>query len=162
MAKLNSGFTLIELMIVIAIISMVAALGVANYQTSLKKARDAHRKTDLQQIRSALEIYRADIGSYPTGAAPAFLIHGCGSPCGAADCTFGNKWECGTPTSTYIEKLPQDPKNVNYRYSSTATTYTLEACLEHRDDPQSISIPGENGWTSAVCRSEKIYQVKNP
>jgi general secretion pathway protein G len=159
MAKVNRGFTLIELMIVMAIIGMVATLGIGSYQISLKRARDAQRKTDLQQIRSALEIYRTDINVYPSTGG-TYQIQGCGTPCGVSPCAWGNAWTCGG--STYMEKLPADPKSptVNYRYSSNGSTYTLEACLENKNDPQATS--PTLGWDTTTCPTSKVFQVKNP
>lgn len=155
--SLSKGFTLIELMIVMAIIGMVATLGIGSYQISLKRARDAQRKTDLQQIRSALEIYRADQQVYPSTAG-TYQIGGCGAGCTIA-CGWGAKWECGSPLSTYMDKLPTDPKGVNYRYSSSGSIYTLEACLENSNDPDGVA--PTLGW-GATCASNKVYQKKNP
>ena len=158
MAKVSRGFTLIELMIVMAIIGMVATLGIGSYQISLKRARDAQRKTDLQQIRSALEIYRADILNYPSTGG-TYQIRGCGGTCGTADCGWGATWTCGSPASAYMEKLPRDPRNVDYRYSSGGSTYTMEACLENANDPQGVT--PTLGWGTS-CASNKVFQVKNP
>ncbi|MDO8488076.1 MAG: prepilin-type N-terminal cleavage/methylation domain-containing protein [bacterium] len=65
-SRRKQGFTLIELLVVIAIIGILsAALLLANVQTNLKRARDGKRVTDLESIRSGLEIYRSENGSYP-------------------------------------------------------------------------------------------------
>ena len=58
--KNRRGFTLIELLVSISIISVLTAIGLANYAVSQKRARDARRQADLESVRSALEIYRAD------------------------------------------------------------------------------------------------------
>lgn len=76
------GLTLIELIIVIAIIGILAGLGFTNYVTSQKRARDGKRKADMEQIRSALEMCRADTGSYPSG--------GCGAT--TLDCGDGTSY----------------------------------------------------------------------
>lgn len=65
----NPGFTLIELLTVMTIIAVLAGLALVSFQGTRKTARDGKRKADLEQIRSALEMYRADnptIG-YPSG-----------------------------------------------------------------------------------------------
>ncbi len=106
MGKTNRGFTLVELLVVIAIIGMVATLGVGSYQTSLKRARDAQRKADLQQMRSALEMYRADNGVYPLTATWQGTCSGYGS-----HTTSGAAGYIPNLAPTYIEKLPTDVKN---------------------------------------------------
>ena len=63
--SLTKGFTLIELLVVIAIIAILISVGVVSYTRSLKLSRDARRKTDLEQIRQALETYRSELGAYP-------------------------------------------------------------------------------------------------
>ena len=60
------GFTLVELLIVIAIIGVLSALLMANFIGVRQRARDAQRKSDLRQMQSALELYRSDLGLYPT------------------------------------------------------------------------------------------------
>ena len=72
------GFTLIELVVVVAIIGILAGIGVASYGSANKKARDGKRKADIESIRSALEMYKADAvdGSYPSswsGLTPNYI-----------------------------------------------------------------------------------------
>lgn len=59
------GFTMIELLIVIAIIGILAVLGISMFSSATKRARDAVRKSDLESIRQALVLYRSDNGTYP-------------------------------------------------------------------------------------------------
>jgi prepilin-type N-terminal cleavage/methylation domain-containing protein len=59
------GFTLIELIIVIAIIGLLAVIVLVALNTAKAKSRDASRKTTVHQIESALELYYADNASYP-------------------------------------------------------------------------------------------------
>lgn len=63
--KKNFGFTLIELLVAMTIFSMMMAIALVSYQATRKSARDGKRKTDVEQIRSALEMYKADNGYYP-------------------------------------------------------------------------------------------------
>lgn len=106
----KNGFTLIELLIVIAIIAILLATGTTSFLTASKQSRDARRKTDLEQLRQALETYRSEVGTYP----PA----------------VGNSPTALAPE--YITILPTGPKTDTYYYApgSPATTYTLCATLE--------------------------------
>lgn len=63
--KHKQAFSLIELMVVISIIAVLAAMGVANFATAIKKSRDSVRKSELAELTQALMMFRADWGSYP-------------------------------------------------------------------------------------------------
>ncbi len=111
----KKGFTFIEIVVVVAIISLLAAAGAASYTQLSKQSRDAKRKADLEQIRAAIEMYRSNSNSglYPTNAG------GCS---GLVDLI--------TPTK-YIERIPEDPvSSYYYRCDITASDYTLGAHLE--------------------------------
>jgi prepilin-type N-terminal cleavage/methylation domain-containing protein len=59
------GFTLIELLVVIAIIGLLSSMIMLSLSSSRLKARDAKRLTDMNQIRSGLDIYYNTGGGYP-------------------------------------------------------------------------------------------------
>jgi general secretion pathway protein G len=60
-----AGFTLIELMVVVALISVLAGMGVVLYGTQVKRAREAVLREDLFRMRDAIDQYYADKGKYP-------------------------------------------------------------------------------------------------
>jgi general secretion pathway protein G len=62
----SSGFTLIELMIVLTLIVILATMGMTQYRTSVIYAREATLKEDLFRMRDAIDQYYADKGQYPT------------------------------------------------------------------------------------------------
>jgi general secretion pathway protein G len=60
-----AGFTLIELMVVMALIVILAGVGVMQYTNSVKRAQEASLKEDLFQLRGAIDQYYADKNKYP-------------------------------------------------------------------------------------------------
>jgi general secretion pathway protein G len=109
--KRNKGFTFVELLVVITIIAVLTAVGMVSYQSTAKGSRDAKRKTDLENIRSALEICRLEDGEYPASIDTTVTCTG------------------GTVT---MSDVPVDPKTeAEYDYTRTSdTTYTLDTTLE--------------------------------
>jgi prepilin-type N-terminal cleavage/methylation domain-containing protein len=67
--KNQSGFTIVELLIVIVVIGILAALVLNTFQGVQARARDTERKTDINSISTQLEAYYADYGYYPDGTA---------------------------------------------------------------------------------------------
>jgi general secretion pathway protein G len=64
--KSASGFTLIELMIVIALISVLAGMGVVQYKNGVQHTAESVLRTDLFRMRDAIDQYYADKGKYPS------------------------------------------------------------------------------------------------
>lgn len=106
----KTGFTLIELLVSLTIMVIIMGLALVAFEGSRKNARDAQRKTHLEEIRSALEMCRADNGAYPG--------------------SLGTAIACGTPAQDYLNPVPVDPINAspyvyNYTYNSGNDTYQL-------------------------------------
>ena len=74
--KLQKGFTIIELLIVIAIIGILAGLVLNNFQGAQAKARDVQRKTRMNSIYSKLEEYYNNNGGYPDGVLSTTVLPG--------------------------------------------------------------------------------------
>jgi len=146
LSRSSRGFTLIELLVVVAIIGILSALLMSNFIGVRQRARDAQRKSDVHQIQSAVELYRADIGSYPTS--DSFT-------------TCGKSVSLKSPdnSSTYMQSIPCDPSSGNiYTYTSTGTSYTLVTCLENATDSQKDS----SNNTSLCGTTTYSYTVTNP
>lgn len=70
--KVRSGFTLLELLIVVAIVAVLTALAVPNFLEAQTRAKVARIKADMIGMRTALELYRVDHEAYPPGQFPFF------------------------------------------------------------------------------------------
>ena len=67
MRKPESGFTLIEVLIVVTLVVILASMGMVQYQNSVQRSREAVLKEDLFRMRDAIDQYYADKSSYPAG-----------------------------------------------------------------------------------------------
>ena len=106
----TKGFTIIELLVVIGIIVILAALIIVNINQARMSGRDSKRIADVASIQLALEMYRNANGEYPTEEsnwAAATEISD-GSP-GTVEQT---NWDVlSTELSSYLSPLPKDPLN---------------------------------------------------
>jgi type II secretion system protein G len=66
MTKSKSGFTIVELLVVIVVIAILAVITIVAYTGIQARANDSRRLNDLEAIQKALALYKADNGSYPT------------------------------------------------------------------------------------------------
>lgn len=71
MKYVKRGFTLVELLLVIAIIGVLTIIVIANVNNSRIKARDSKRLQDVRQLKLALELYYETNKAYPTAGLPA-------------------------------------------------------------------------------------------
>jgi general secretion pathway protein G len=112
------GFTLIELMVVILIIGLLATIVVQNLKSATDKAKRVKAQADVSQLKSALDRYYLDAGSYPTsdqGGLQALV---------SAPSTGNTPQDWGGP---YIEKIPPDPWGNTYFYQSDGNSYVLKS-----------------------------------
>ena len=130
------GFTLIEILVAATILAVLAAIGLVSYGKINQRSRDSKRKSDVEQLRSALEMYRLDNWTDTSGLSTPLV-------------------------STYMPAIPSDPKTTQvYRYKATNVSggnyygYCLSALLESEADP------------AETCTADTInshnYGVKSP
>ena len=109
MDKHKRGFTIVELLIVLVVIAILAAITIVAYNGIQARGRDARRKTDVANIEKAMEVYYSDHGSYPV-------------PSGLTGSIINNGWytsgdgswnllSSSLVGSSAIDNLPVDPTN---------------------------------------------------
>lgn len=128
----NRAFTLIELLIVIAIIGILVAIVMSALNSARIKARDAIRKQDIKTIQTALQAYYMENGKYPvTNGYPSTIPNNSGWANSSESTWEILENELGV-------KLPRDPVNntggwavdgyFNYTYGSITSANGLNGC----------------------------------
>lgn len=144
--KLNRAFTLIELLVVISIIGILVAVSIFGLSGARESSRDARRKSDLELVRSGLELYKADCNAYPASLPVAgTALNGTGTP---STCAVAN---------TYISAMPTDPIAARlYDYVVVGSGYDLYAALEQQ------GLPNLTGANISCGTPSCNYKISNP
>jgi general secretion pathway protein G len=113
----EAGFTLIEMMVVIAIIGILVALIVPRIMGRPDEARITAAKLDIGTINQALKLYRLDIGRYPTTeqGLNALVTRPSIEP-------IPQNWKMGG----YLDALPNDPWGNPYQYANPGTKTEID------------------------------------
>lgn len=151
--SLRAGFTLLELIIVMVIISILAVIVSSTFVTSTRRGRDSRRKNDLRAVANALESYYNDHGQYPPDPVAGLyngLMNGCGST-NLQGCPWGGQFQDSTGT-LYMVLIPKDPlPSQTYYYLSTGKSYELYAHLENvYDEGDGVD---QSGFTNPATHS---------
>ena len=109
LSRVQRGFTLIEIMVVVVIMGVLAALVVPKLLSRTGESKVAAAKVDIATVMQALKLYKLDNQRYPTTeqGLQALLTKPTSGPA-------ANGWKTGG----YLEKMPKDPWGAPYQYLS--------------------------------------------
>lgn len=159
------GFTLIEILVVVAIISLLALVAYASADQARKKARDDERLSSLKQMQAAIEVYGQANGRYPEA--------GCGRGANVWTGHGSNYGSCAVyiqGIESLISPLPVDPKSTVYGYvyrvNAAGTEYKLLSynVLENK----TLTAESENAYFPTGCsgsmtgNATRSYAVSSP
>ena len=113
----NNGFTLIEVMVVVVILSILAAIVVPKIMDRPEQARITKAKSDVRALEAALNLYRLDNMLYPTTdqGLEALVTKPSGSP-------EPKNWKQGG----YLDRLPADPWGNPYLFLNPGSHSTID------------------------------------
>jgi prepilin-type N-terminal cleavage/methylation domain-containing protein len=117
--KETKGFTLIEILIVVAIIAILASIVVVGLGPTQELGRDARRVSDLHEVQNGLELYYSNYGAYPGSSSTIS--------------TWSDLASALTNANIGVTSVPDDPssgKTYVYGYNADASAYVLGATLE--------------------------------
>ncbi len=158
---MKKGFTFIELLVTVTIIIIISTGAIMSFSSATKKARDNRRRTDLERIRTALELYRQEMGGYPSGNAAISSTTVAKGYVPANGLTGAGIIKVNG--SGFIDTLPIDPSfsslGTIYYYDRSASqySYVLAGCFE----VEAASGSGASGLSCPTGAPNKIV-LSNP
>lgn len=115
--NIKKGFTLVELLIVIIIIAVLAAIAIPKFSNSSQRSKESSLRANLKLVRNAIDLFRADTGAFPASFAGLTASTTSGLSAAAATCTIAaTDWR-----GPYLQAVPVDP------VSGSAMTYGTSA-----------------------------------
>ena len=137
LSKNNKGFSLIEIITAVSIISLVATMSTEQMDNLIPTARDAQRKANIHQIQTALNIYYNDHGEYPSSLTAA--------PTQESWEKVKTALEGEDPLTSYMPEVPVDPLNTDhyvFKYWSNGQAFKLVYETEDQFDDSPIVVWG--------------------
>ncbi len=147
--QLQKGFTLIELMIVVAIIGILAAIALPAYQDYLARSQAAESVVLLDAARTSIEDYAAQNGVFPNGTAGTDSLADLGITAQGTYGALGEPAQTATDGGTIAYTFGAGGVNVNANLNGTTVTYTRTA-----------SAGGVSGSWSCVATAAAKYRPK--
>jgi general secretion pathway protein G len=145
----NSGFTLIELLVVISIIGILVGLSVFGLQGARKASRDAIRKSDLEQVRSGVGMYKADCNGYPLTLNLSV----------SGPLKGDNSSPACSSSNIYIAATPLDPVSPTAAYVYAGVGgITYEICASLEQGGATVTCGGSSNCGGSTCN----YKVVSP
>lgn len=145
--------SIIELLIVIAIIGILVSIGIIAFKSPLAKARDNKRKTEIEQLKRSLEMYYNDYGNYPHSSNGKIVL-------GETTINWGEifKDEKGT---IYMKKLPKETKGPDLCYKTTEDNqkHAIFSILENENDSQYNYYCPDKSYSYFICDNYYNYVV---
>ncbi len=101
------GFTLVELLIVIVILAVLAAIAIPRFMDSGARSKEASLRGDLKLLRNSIELFHNDTGAWPTALAD---LTGSAAPASGKDNAGSSKTiTAGDYKGPYLQTVPTDP-----------------------------------------------------
>ncbi|MBI4085659.1 MAG: type II secretion system protein [Candidatus Liptonbacteria bacterium] len=153
--NLMRGFTLIEILIVVAIIAVLASAVLVGLGPVQRQGRDARRISDLRQVQTGLELYYTKCGYYPGGEEPEMF-------CTGDNTVQPDSWDALTlaliNSGIGIKQIPNDPtasRDYFYWVSFNGDSYVLGATFE---DPNNSALQNSAVDAAPFC-TESTYCI---
>lgn len=123
------GFTLVEILVVVAIVALLSAFLYVNFSEARAQSRDVERRADLRELQVAVENYKLENGRYPEGCngpttnnSPVWSGQdGSGYECNPSD---NGQYILGLVAGGFLPALPRDPK-LNDSEAHSGYVYTV-------------------------------------
>jgi prepilin-type N-terminal cleavage/methylation domain-containing protein len=126
--KSQSGFSLVELLVVISIIGTLAGLLITNLVGVRGRAADSKIKNNARQLKTALRLYYNDYQQYPNSTSGS--LDGCGTG-GDTACTEGGTFSAGSGPTIYMQELPA---SFTYTVGTDNETFVIGTTLSNVSD----------------------------
>lgn len=162
----SSGFTIIELIVVIIVLGILVGITIVSYNGAQGRARDADRRVDVANLVKALEMYYDDNGRYPTASGTNSTA---GSIWYSSDTTSWSTF--ATALAGILTPLPSDPLNkagniraanspgLNYAYYGNTSTYCGATAGQMYIIEYRLEASAKEKFVDGTCNTNNIWNI---